>query len=254
MLSASPRAFLPIIAAALCLPAHAQQPPQPRPVPLPITPPQPKPATPKPIPSLDPSTQTAHLPSSLDPNEQKALDYLLKHVTIDDTAILPGTGSPLTSRGTWSVSKDRPASCPKDSTHCVLIIYRTPDASVSPEWVVLLSPDGTTASILDQNVDATRYMLRTIPTDEAAPYVISRHPNVRQPLRAPGTVEVGVTVDATGAVTQVMTISGPEALRTIAYDMAGQWTFRPLTVGSQNIPYQTIIKFHFNGPELTTEP
>jgi hypothetical protein len=251
MPSASPRAFIPIFAAALCLPAHAQQ-PQPRPVTLPTLPPPPKPI-PKPVPSLNPSPQLAHLPSSLDPNDQKALDYLLKRVIINDTVILPGTGNPLTPRGAWSVAKERPALCPTDSTTCDLILYRTPDSRVSCQWVVLLNPDGG-ATILDQNIDASRYMLRIIPTAEAAPYVISRNPTNRQPLRAPGTVEIGVTVSATGNLSQVMTISGPEALRTTAFNMAGQWTFRPLTVGSHNIPYQTIIKFHFNGLEVKTEP
>jgi hypothetical protein len=254
MPSASPRAFLPILVAALCLPINAQlaPAPQPKPVPMPKPPPQPKPTL-KPVPSLNPPEKTAHLPSSLGPNDQKALDYLLKRVVINDTVILPGTGNPLTPRGTWSVAKERPALCPADATTCDLILYSTPDSRVTCQWVVLLNPDGA-PSILDQNADATHYMLRIIPTAEAEPYVISRQPTARQPLRTPGTVEIGVIVSATGSLTQIMTISGPENLRTIAFDMAGRWTFRPLTVGSHNIPYQTIIKFHFDGPEVKTEP
>jgi hypothetical protein len=217
----------------------------PVPTPQPLTPPPPA------------KTSASTPPTPFETEGQKALAYILKHVVLDPNAIVPGTGAALTSHGIWSIGKLRPTSCPKDTTPCTLILYRTPDSVVSCQWVVLLSPDAPGGgSILEQNADATRFLLRTIPTAEAAPYIVTRQPTTdgRQPLRSPGTAEVGVIVSTTGEPSQIITMSGPDPLRTAAYDMARQWTFRPLTVGTRTIPYQIILKFHFDGPTVKTEP
>jgi hypothetical protein len=99
-------------------------------------------------------------------------------------------------------------------------------------------------------------MLRTIPTSEAAALVISRQSplNSRTGTRSEGTVEIGVIVSTTGELTQFVPISGPDQMRIPAIAMAKQWVFRPLTVGGRAIPYEIILKFHFGGPEVKTEP
>jgi TonB family protein len=123
--------------------------------------------------------------------------------------------------------------------------------------VVLLKPDGSGGSILQQNKDATHFLLRNVPTAEGASYVVSRNPTIeggRQALRGSGTVDVAVVVNTTGEPTQVNVVDGPAALRSAAYDMARQWMFRPMNVGDRAIPYQINLKFHFDGPGVKTEP
>jgi hypothetical protein len=179
---------------------------------------------------------------------------MLRHVVLDPNATVPGTGAHLSNRGIWSVGKQRPPVCPKDSTPCVLILYRVPENHVSCEWVVLLN--GLEATILEQNSDSIHYMLRNIPTAEAKPYVIARQPSIVGHEAPPiqGTVEVAVIISTTGDPTQIFPLSGPDNLRPIALAMSKQWTFRPLTVGARTVPYQVILKFHFGGAEVKTEP
>jgi TonB family protein len=203
----------------------------------------------------------AQVSSPYEAEGEKAMGYLLKHVVLDPHALVPGTGQPLTDKAIWAVGKQRPVSCPKvggpTDGPCVLIVYHTADNVVSCQWVVLMKPDGSGGQILEQNKDATHFLLRNVPTAEAAPLVVSRHPKEeggRQALRLNGTVDVAVVVNTNGEPTQVNVVDGPPALRTAAYDMARQWMFRPMTVGARAIPYQVNLKFHFDGPGVKTEP
>ncbi len=266
MLSASPRAFplLWIAAATLCVAptASAQQmPAQPSVQPsttLPSTSPpstQPSPTTPSaaPQPTL---AQTA----ALQVEGTQALDFLLKHEVMDPNAIIPGTGKPISPHGTWSIGKQRPTSCPPPvgsvAAPCVRILYSVPDTPVSCEWVVLLKPDGINATILEQNSDSIRYMLRIVPAAEAAPMVVARQTelNSRSSPRLTGVVEVGLIISTTGEPNRIFPVSGPETLRPAAIAIAKQWIFRPLTIGSRPIPYETIIKFIFGNGQVKTEP
>ena len=276
MVSTSQRALpllLRIVAVALCFaaPAVSQQsttPPTPaQPTPVSPAPTQPTPAQPAPTPQPAPrstSQPTTKQPSAaLTPAQEaegeQALAFLLRHEVLDPNALVPGTGKPLPPHGVWSIGKQPPPTCPKTLSQppepCILVLYRVPDTPVSCEWTVLFRPDGT-AVILQQNQDSIRYMLRTIPTSEAGPLVISRQSplNSRPVTRATGTVEIGVIVSTTGEPTQIIPISGPDQMRIPAIAMAKQWVFRPLTVGGRSIPYEIIIKFHFGGYEVKTEP
>jgi hypothetical protein len=252
--------------ATVCIaaPAVSQQSATPptatQPAPVSPTPTQPAP-TPQPAAQSTAQPTTQQAPAALTPAQQaegeQALAYLLKHEVLDPNALVPGTGKPLPPHGVWSIGKQRPPTCPPaPSQPCVLILYRVPDTPVSCEWTVLLNPNGVNGVILQQNQDSIRYMLRTIPTSEAAPLVISRQSplNSRPVTRATGTVEIGVIVSTTGEPTQFVPVSGPDQMRIPAIAMAKQWVFRPLTVGSRAIPYEIIIKFHFGGVEVKTEP
>jgi Gram-negative bacterial TonB protein C-terminal len=192
--------------------------------------------------------------SPLGADGERAIDYLVEHVVLNPNALVPGFGESLTNRGIWSVGRERPAGCPTDSRTCVLIGYRTSDAVVNCQWVVLMN--GSDGAILRQNQDATHYMLRNVPTAEAAPFVVSRHAEDtgRHVLRTAGTVDVGVVVSSSGELTQVNPMNGSSALRSAAYSLARQWVFRPMTVGAQAVPYQIMLRFHFDGAEVKAEP
>ena len=248
------------LAAGLCiaLSTRAQQP-------TPQTPPPRTPATQTPTPQTPPSPTPAPVPdpakaaadaAKQQVQAQQALAFLLKHEVLDPNALVPATGKPLPPNGKWSVGKDRPASCPAGSADpCVRIFYRVPTTTVSCEWVVIIKPGGTTGTtgtIIEQNLDATRYLLRFVPADEAAPLVVSRAAPL--PGSYTGTVEIGVIVGTTGEPTRVTPLSGPPDLRAIALPEANEWTFRPLQVGGRTIPYQTNIKFIFSNRKVTTEP
>ena len=252
MLSSRRASLLTTLAASLCLPSFAQQPAQPTPATTQTQPSKAQPTTP-PLPAQS-STPPAQTTTPLQAEAEQALNFILKHVILDPNAKVPGTDKPLSNRGIWAVGKQRPAACPKDTSPCVAIIYRVPEDHVGCEWVVLLN--GLDGTVLEQNSDSVHYMLRNIPTAEAKPYVLSRQPSIvgHEAPRIQGTVEVGVIVSTTGDPTQIFPLSGPDQLRPIALAMSKQWTFRPLTAGSRTVPYQVILKFHFGGPEVKTEP
>jgi hypothetical protein len=226
--------------------SRAQQPP-------PQTPPAQTP-TPTPNPAPDPAKDAAGS-AKLEAQGEQALAYLLKREVLDPTALVPGTGKPLPPNGKWSIGKERPATCPPAADNCVRILYRVPATPVSCEWVVMVKPAGTgdaSGTILEQNLDATRYLLRFVPPAEAAALVVSRAKPL--PVSSIGTVEIGVIVGTAGEPTRVTPLSGPNDLRAIALPEANEWLFRPLQVGGRTIPYQTNIKFIFANRKVTTDP
>jgi hypothetical protein len=254
------------LAVALILSAasRAQQPAPPTPAtqtpaspattpqaPAPQTPGTPTPPAPDPA-KLAADTAKQHAQA------EQALAFLLKHEVLDPSALVPGTGKPLPPNGKWSVGKDRPPTCPAAADNCVRILYRVPATTVSCEWVVMVKPGGAagttgpSGTILEQNLDATRYLLRFVPPSEAAPLIMSRAKPL--PVSSVGTVEIGVIVGTTGEPTRVTPLSGPNDLRAIALPEANAWLFKPLQVGGRTIPYQTNIKFIFANRKVTTEP
>jgi hypothetical protein len=233
-------------------PAAVAQEPN-RPAPEVIAPAQP--ATPAQQPSATPAPQ-APAPKSpeqlaLEAAADQAIRFVLMHESLDPKAIVPKTGQPLPTNGTWSVDKQRPTSCPVQSEQpgqsCVRVLYRVPQAGVSCEWVVLLQPNGFSGTILEQNADSVRYLLRTVTNSEIRSMILTREmPQPREP-NVRGTVELQVFVGPSGDPTRAYVVSGPEALRAESISAATQWHFKPLMAGSRAVPFQTSITFQFNG-------
>ena len=178
---------------------------------------------------------------------QQAITTLLKQVVINPTVLVKSTGKPLPSNGSWSVGKDAPASCPQTTDTCVRILYGVPDAHISCEWVVRLVRDGPDGIILEQNEDASRYLLRKISVEQAA-YLITpgkqpKDPTITGTLLVEGSVVVRLFVSKTGAVEKAFVISGPAMLRASAMDMLNGWTFKPFVVGTQAVPFETDVTF-----------
>lgn len=187
--------------------------------------------------------------SGLQAAGQQAITALLKLVVINPMVLVGSTGKPLPANGSWSVGKEAPASCPQTTDTCVQIFYRVPAAHVSCEWVVRLVGDGGDGIILEENEDAARYLLRKISGTQAANLVATR----KQPSYSPiagaahvaGSVVVGVFVSKTGTVEKTFIISGPEMLRASATNAMKEWTFKPLIVGTQAVPYEMEVRFDF---------
>jgi hypothetical protein len=209
-------------------------------------------AQPSPIQPAPPQSATPN-PEALQKEAEQALAFILKREVVDPHALIPGTTTPLPPHGSWSIGKERPASCPPTSENCVRIFYRVPDTPVTCEWVVLLQPDGVHGAILEQNPDSIRYMLRIVPADELTPLIRSRATPL--PARIPGsTVEVQMIVGTMGEPTLILSATGPADLRIVSADAAKQWVFRPLMAGNRPIPFETTIKFLFVGSKVKTEP
>ncbi|MCU1321896.1 MAG: hypothetical protein JWM43_1545 [Acidobacteriaceae bacterium] len=215
------------LAAILCLPllAHAQQPPQP---------------------ADSPALQAA---------ADKAISFVIQREALDPNALVPDTGKPLPPSGSWSAARQRPASCPQSTDICLRVVYRVPNTTVSCEWVVLFQPDSVHGTILEQNLDSVRYLLRTVPTTEVQSLILSRALPLA-PRNASGTIELRVYVGASGnAINSFVTSGGPEGLRTVSLVAARQWLFKPLMAGNRAIPYQLSIKFNFSpSGRVTSEP
>lgn len=177
----------------------------------------------------------------------QAVEAVLKQVSVDPTALVPKTGKFLSTSGSWSIAKDPPASCPQGS-QCVTVFYKVPDDDVICEWVVDLSPNHGDM-ILDQNEDASHYMIRKLSLDQAEAQVLSRKQPVYPPIAiaaaVKGEVVVRVFVATTGIPTTVRATSGPAMLQGAAIEAARGWTFKPLMAGNRPIGFQTDIIFDF---------
>lgn len=201
--------------------------------------------------------------TGLQSSGQQAVAALLKQVELDPAALVASTGKPLPANGNWSIGKNSPAACPQTTDGCFLIFYRVPDQKVSCEWVVRLTGDGSNGIILDQNEDASRYLLRRLPTSQAAEMLVTRkkpiYPPIAAAARVKGQVVVKILVSNEGAVEKAFIVSGPEMLRSSSIDAAKGYVFRPLQAGTKAVPFETNVAFDFNtlGPSsssVTSKP
>ncbi|WP_260737046.1 energy transducer TonB [Tunturiibacter lichenicola] len=181
---------------------------------------------------------------------QQAVAALLKQVVLDPTALVESTGKPLPANGNWSIGKNVPAACPQTTDGCFLILYRVPDQKVSCEWVVRLTGDGSSGIILDQNEDASRYLLRRLPTSQAAEILVTNKKPVYPPIAAAahvsGQVIIKILVSPEGTVEKAFVVSGPEMLRTSSIDAAKGYIFKPLMAGTKAVPFETNVAFDFS--------
>jgi TonB family protein len=60
-----------------------------------------------------------------------------------------------------------------------------------------------------------------------------------------GTVDVQVTIDETGRVTDATPVSGPGPLRDAAARAVRSWRYQPATVNGVQTPSTTTVSFHF---------
>jgi TonB family protein len=73
--------------------------------------------------------------------------------------------------------------------------------------------------------------------------VTPNYPVAAKHIRLSGPVEIDVTIDPAGKVTNIKTLSGNPLLAAAAKDAASKWTFAPATSGSnQNIKFD--FKYH----------
>jgi Gram-negative bacterial TonB protein C-terminal len=185
---------------------------------------------------------------------QQAVAALLKQVVLDPTALVESTGKPLPANGNWSIGKNVPAACPQTTDGCFLILYRVPDQKVSCEWVVRLTEDGSNGIILDQNEDASRYLLRRLQTSQAADMLVTRkkplYPPIAVAAHVKGQVLVKIFVSPEGTVQKTFVVSGPEMLRASSMDAAKDYVFKPLIVGTKAVRFETDVTFDFmtSGP------
>lgn len=187
---------------------------------------------------------------------QRAVDAVLKQVALDPTVHTQKTGKRLSANGSWSVAKEPPPSCPQES-RCATVLYKVPEADVLCEWIVALGSNNED-TILDQNADASRYMVRTLSQDQAKAFVLSRKEPAYPPAailaHMSGEVIVRLSVSTSGIPEKADIVSAPVMFRPAAWDAAMGWTFKPLMVGPQPIRFQTTLKFDFDttGPGSAT--
>jgi TonB family protein len=119
---------------------------------------------------------------------------------------------------------------------------------------VRLIGDGSDGTILEQNADAARYLLRKLPTSEAAEFVLTRkkptYPPIATAAHVGGQVVLRVFVSGAGTQEKVFVVSGPEMLRASAVAGMKAWVFKPLTAGTQPVRFETDVTFDFemSGP------
>jgi TonB family protein len=206
--------------------------------------------------AISQQTQTAE-PSPQQSVGQRAVNIVLKQVTLDPTALAPKTGKPLPIDGAWSVGKEAPISCPQES-QCVTVFYRVPEDDVLCQWVIDLS--GTNNGvILEQNEDASRYLIRKVSLDQAAKLVLTRkqpiYPPIAMAAHVQGPVVLRLFISDAGTVDKAIIVSGPEMLRASAIDAAKKWAFQPLETGKTSTRFETEVTFDFKtmGPGSTSK-
>ncbi len=197
-------------------------------------------------------------PSAQQSVGQRAVAAVLKQVTLSSTVLAPRTGKPLPNNGAWSTSKETSASCPPEG-QCVTVFYRVADDDVSCEWVVDLN-GGNGGSIVNQNADASRYLIRKIPLDQLTALVLERkqpeYPPIARAAHVQGEVVLRVFVSDTGSVENTFVVSGPEMLRSSAIDGVKKWKFKPLKTGETSTRFETDVTFDFSmkGLSVTSKP
>ena len=72
------------------------------------------------------------------------------------------------------------------------------------------------------------------------------YPKFAKDARISGTVVLGATIQASGALTGLHVISGPDALRGSALDAARNWRYRPYLLDNKPVEVQTTINVVFN--------
>jgi hypothetical protein len=179
----------------------------------------------------------------------QAVTILVKRFAVNGLASDPNTHRPLRANGSWSISKNRPASCPQTSTNCVEVFYAVSDQSVKCSWVLSLDDSGTGGTVLEENDDAATYMLRVLNDQEAVPLIKSRAKPVDPPIavaaHVSGNVITKVLVGKTGEVEHVWVLSGPPMLQGASINAAQKWSFLPLTIGARAVEYEVQITFGF---------
>ena len=178
----------------------------------------------------------------------KAVSLVLDHYVLNTVALEATTGDASPAKGSWSIAKIRPQVCPDTAETCVQVFYRIPASAEPCFWVVLLHGDGSSGEFLDQNEDAARYFVRKLSEAEAGQMVTHREKPVYPPIAAAahveGVVTVAVLLSSSATIERVDT-SGPAMVRYSAAAAARGWTFKPLLVGSRQVPYQVPLSFTF---------
>lgn len=179
----------------------------------------------------------------------QAVKYILTHFTINGEAADPNTHQPLKMDGNWSISKTRPASCAAAATACVEVFYAEAAQAVKCSWVVALNDNNTDGTVLDENDDAAKYMLRALDAKQAKPFVKFRRKPVFPPLAAVmgarGPVTLWALVNTSGEVEKVRVVSGPATVQSVSMNAAKGWKFQPMTIGSREVPYEVQLIFAF---------
>lgn len=172
---------------------------------------------------------------------RSSVSAVLDHYTINTLAQLPDTHQPLPSTGKWSIRTTRPDICPHDATPCARVLYTVPEAHVVCEWTVIPQQGTTTEAFLDENEDASRYLIRKMSATEVGPLILTNpppvYPAIARAAHVDGTVVVRLVVSDKGDVKTVSAVSGPAMLLAATQDAAKHWTFRALQLGNEAIPF-----------------
>ncbi len=185
---------------------------------------------------------------------QQLVKVVLKHFTISEVTD-PNTHQPLRTDGSWSLSKKRPEICPEGARDCVEVHYAVPDQSAECAWTIAMDESGTDGTVLDENDDADKYLIRKLSDSEAVALIQSRTKPVTPPisvaLGANGTVITRVLVGKSGDVQKVSFVSGPQILVPASIDAAKKWTFKPLKISTRSVQYELQVAFTFYPPIQT---
>jgi TonB family protein len=179
-----------------------------------------------------------------------AVSAVVSQYIMNTLVRVPETHQPLPSNGKWSISTTRPDSCPHDDIPCARVIYTVPEAHVVCEWTVVPPHGSAPAAFLDQNEDASRYLLRNLPSTDVASLVLASpqplYPAIARMAHISGSVVVRLVVSGSGTVTSATPIGGHPMLRPAAVDAAKHWTFGALQVGTQPTPFVADLSADFN--------
>jgi TonB family protein len=183
----------------------------------------------------------------------QAVRALTSHLALVPKTAVPKTGQQLATNGHWSMANQSPAECagvPAGSGPCLRLIYAVPDASVSCEWVLVLSADAKDVTFLDENDDAARYFMPKLSPAAVKSLVQVRHlpvyPPIAQAARVQGDVKLPILVRPDGNFSATSPI-GPPMLTQAAVDALSEWRFKPLQIGSRAVAFEAEIIFHFEG-------
>jgi len=75
---------------------------------------------------------------------------------------------------------------------------------------------------------------------------VPQYPAVLRTARVGGNVEVRFTIDSSGRVTNVRSVTGPAQLRSVAEAAVRRWRYEPAHLGNAAIDTETSVSFNFD--------
>ncbi len=191
------------------------------------------------------------------PFSNRAVNYVATHTTRNPGAFVIGTETPISRAGKWSIRKYGTTGCAPDAFACVAVLYTPPSKETVCEWTVQIAEDPSKDTIVALTPEAARFYLLRLSSEEALKLSSTQkqppflYPAFARSANLSGSLIVLLTLDPTGAVATVRTLTGPPLLRDTVEDTLKHWRFAPYRIHGQPLAAYAYAQIDTTHQQLT---